>query len=307
MQKIDEILNGFIDELDYPPAAQMFSKISSGKKLRSKLILQIAGENSVATKLCAVVELIHLASLLHDDVIDEADTRRGQPSIHAIYGAKNAIMLGDILYSKGFSELVSFGDKIAKIISDAVAKLSIGEMMDVDMSEFFNTDRAKYEKMIYLKTAVLIEAAAKSAALLNPLTAQSAELFGLYGKNLGLAFQIVDDILDIAADSKTLGKPAMSDFKEGKATLPYIMLFEELQNSGDEASANRLKLLFKADLDGKDLAWLKSQFEKFNIIEKTHKIAINYGESALSALPNTDSVATDKLREIVSNMIDREF
>ena len=115
---VDKILYEFIKDCGYQRALDMFENISSGKKLRSKLILKIAGENQISLKLCAVIELIHLASLLHDDVIDDSTIRRGKPSINALFGSKNAIMLGDILYSKGFYEIVSLNPQIAKIISN---------------------------------------------------------------------------------------------------------------------------------------------------------------------------------------------
>ena len=201
MEKIDLIMKNFIAELGYEPANAMFARINSGKKLRSKLLLKIAGESEQSLKICAIIELIHLASLLHDDVIDDADTRRGSPSINASFGTKNAVMLGDILYSKGFCELSKFPHEIAGEISGAVSKLSVGEMMDVDLSAKFNEDKSAYETMIYYKTAVLIEAAAAVGAMLAGLDARN---FKIYGKNLGLAFQIIDDILDVTQDAATL-------------------------------------------------------------------------------------------------------
>ena len=151
MNKIDDKLNEFIAQLDYSVVSDMFAKISSGKKLRSKLIYKIAGDDEKSVRLCAVVELIHLASLLHDDVIDDASLRRGKASINALFGNKNAIMLGDALYSKGFFELSKFDEKIASLISDAVCKLSLGELMDVELSKAFNSDENAYFRMIHPK------------------------------------------------------------------------------------------------------------------------------------------------------------
>ena len=272
----------------------MFENISSGKKLRSKLILKIAGENQISLKLCAVIELIHLASLLHDDVIDDSTIRRGKPSINALFGSKNAIMLGDILYSKGFYEIVSLNPQIAKIISKAVLDLSIGEMMDVDLGSKFSPNLDEYLKMIELKTAVLIEAAARSAAIIAKLDERS---YGIYGKNLGLAFQIVDDILDIVSDENKLGKPAFNDYKEGKTTLPYILLYNTLSTDDKEI----LKGFWGKDLDDKEIRWIKDKFSEFNIVEKSKEFAKELGYKAIS------SVSDESLREIVSSMIDREF
>lgn len=297
MDKIDEIMSEFINELGYSRASEIFNDMGSGKKLRSKLLLKIAGESSQSLKLCAVIELIHLASLLHDDVIDGSDTRRGKASINAKFGAKNAIMLGDILYSKGFFELCKFGEKIAGVISDAVCKLSIGEMMDVELSNSFNVDKNAYKKMIYYKTAVLIEASAAVGAILAGL---DEDKFRLYGKNLGLAFQIIDDILDITQDAKTLGKPNLSDFKEGKTTLPYIYLYENL----DEDGKSRLLTLFKKELNSDESEWIRAKMNEFNIIKRSIKEAKNLGEEAIKSI---DEFGLEGLKDIVKSMIDREF
>ena len=297
MEKIDLIMKNFIAELGYEPANVMFARINSGKKLRSKLLLKIAGESEQSLKICAIIELIHLASLLHDDVIDDAGTRRGSPSINASFGAKNAVMLGDILYSKGFYELSKFPHEIAGEISGAVSKLSVGEMMDVDLSAKFNEDKSAYETMIYYKTAVLIEAAAAVGAILAGLDARN---FKIYGKNLGLAFQIIDDILDVTQDAATLGKPNFSDFKEGKTTLPYIYLYESL----NEADKEELKSLFKKDLSEAEQGWVKAKMNEKGAIKKSIEAAKNLGEQAIKSV---EKFNVDGLESIVKSMIDREF
>ena len=297
MEKIDLIMENFIAELGYEPANAMFAQINSGKKLRSKLLLKIAGESEQSLKICAIIELIHLASLLHDDVIDDADTRRGSPSINASFGTKNAVMLGDILYSKGFYELSKFPHEIAGEISCAVSKLSIGEMMDVDLSAKFNDDKSTYETMIYYKTAVLIEATAAVGAMLAGLDASN---FKIYGKNLGLAFQIIDDILDVTQDAATLGKPNFSDFKEGKTTLPYIYLYESL----NEADKEKLKSLFKKDLSESEQGWVRAKMNETGAIKKSIEAAKNLGEQAIKSV---EKFNIDGLESIVKSMIDREF
>lgn len=297
MEKIDLIMKNFIVELGYEPANAMFARINSGKKLRSKLLLKIAGESEQSLKICAIIELIHLASLLHDDVIDDADTRRGSPSINASFGTKNAVMLGDILYSKGFYELSKFPHEIAGEISGAVSKLSMGEMMDVDLSAKFNEDKSAYETMIYYKTAVLIEAAAAVGAMLAGLDTSN---FKIYGKNLGLAFQIIDDILDVTQDAATLGKPNFSDFKEGKTTLPYIYLYESLNESDKE----QLKGLFKKDLSEAERGWVRAKMNETGAIKKSIEAAKNLGEQAIRSV---EKFNIDDLENIVKSMIDREF
>ena len=297
MEKIDLIMKNFIAELGYEPANAMFAQINSGKKLRSKLLLKIAGESEQSLKICAIIELIHLASLLHDDVIDDADTRRGSPSINASFGTKNAVMLGDILYSKGFYELSKFPHEIAGEISGAVSKLSVGEMMDVELSAKFNEDKSAYETMIYYKTAVLIEAAAAVGAMLAGLEPSN---FKIYGKNLGLAFQIIDDILDVTQDAATLGKPNFSDFKEGKTTLPYICLYESL----NEADKEKLKSLFKKDLSEAERGWVRAKMNETGAIKRSIEAAKNLGEQAIRSV---EKFNLDGLESIVKLMIDREF
>lgn len=298
MQEINAIIETFIKNLDYKPIETMFAKIKTGKMLRSKLIIDIAQDKSDELyRLCAIVELIHLASLLHDDIIDEAHLRRGAKSINAEFGAKNALMLGDILYSYAFTQLLSFPKSVAKSISNAVAKLAKGELMDIELSKAFNSDKKAYETMIEYKTAALIEASAFSAAHLAGLDEKA---FGEYGKNVGLAFQIVDDILDVKNDEKTLGKPAMSDFKEGKTTLVYINLFKELNYNDKE----KLQNLFKKDLKDEELAWLKGKLAEYDIIKKTAKEAKDF---ALKALKAIEGFENERLRELVYKMTDREF
>lgn len=298
MQEINAIIETFIKNLDYKPIETMFAKIKTGKMLRSKLIIEIAQKKTDELyRLCAIVELIHLASLLHDDIIDEAHLRRGAKSINAEFGAKNALMLGDILYSYAFTQLTDFPKSVAKSISNAVAKLAKGELMDIELSKSFNTNQKAYQTMIEYKTAALIEASAFSAAHLAGLDEKA---FGEYGKNVGLAFQIVDDILDVKNDEKTLGKPVMSDFKEGKTTLVYINLFKELNYNDKE----KLQNLFKKDLNSEELAWLKGKLAEYDIIKKTAKEAKDF---ALKALKAIEGFENEPLRELVYKMTDREF
>ena len=285
-----------VDSIGSEYVSNLFSKLPSGKKLRSKLILHISRDEK-APKLAAIVELIHLASLLHDDVIDEADMRRGVASVNSVYGDKSAIMLGDILYSKAYFELVSFKEEIAKTISNAVSLLSLGELNDVRLSKEFTPDEDEYFKMIYQKTASLIEASAVSAAVLS---GKDAEAFSLYGKNLGLAFQIIDDVLDVSQDEKKLGKPAMNDFKEGKTTLPYIYLYNSLDEDGKE----RLRSLYGKEISKEDKAWIKENMVKTGALQKAMEKAKKLGYEALEAI---DGEKNEALSEVIKEMIERDF
>ena len=284
-----------VKEVGYEKVNELFEKLSGGKRLRAKLIEKIAGENNKSALLAAIVELIHAASLLHDDVIDDAELRRGKPSVNATEGSKVAVMLGDILYSKAFNELVEFDKEIAKTISASVTALSIGEMLDVELAKSFNANEKKYLDMLYLKTATLIEAAAKAAALLS---GKDAKRYALFGKNLGLSFQIIDDILDITADEKTLGKPAMNDFAEGKVTLPYIYLFESL----DDKEKEKLISLHNKKLSTEEIEWIRSSMQKHGSIAKAYEYAAKLSVEAKKVVNGERELAL-----ILDKLIQRSF
>ncbi len=296
LKKVEEYIDKIVSEVGSEYVKELYSKLPKGKRLRAKLILKVAKESEDAAKLAAIVELIHTASLLHDDVIDEAEVRRGVASINAVFGDKSAIMLGDILYSKAYFKLVEFKEEISKIISNAVALLSLGELNDVRLSLKFSPNREEYFLMIYQKTASLIEASAKSAAVLAKL---DKEKFALYGKNLGLAFQIIDDVLDVTQDSKKLGKPSLNDFKEGKTTLPYIYLYESLNDKEREY----LKSLYKKELNEDEIFWIKDKMQKTKAIEKSIELAKKLGYEALEAVRDEDPA----LKKIIKDMIERDF
>jgi len=295
MQRVEKELERLIEEIDYDEVTKLFAMLSGGKRLRAKLILKIASEHKDAPLLAAIVELIHGASLLHDDVIDEAMTRRGVTSVNASEGSKTAVMLGDILYSKAFTELVAFDREVARTIAASVTALSKGEMMDVKMAEEFNSDEEKYLNMLYLKTATLIEAAAKASAL---LAKKDADSHALYGKNLGLSFQIIDDILDITATSEALGKPAMNDFVEGKCTLPYIYLYNELA----EDEKQRLVASHGKEISDAEALWIKTKMQEHKTIEKSFQLAQKLSNEAQSVM------SEDKdLVNILQTMIQRSY
>ena len=285
----------FVKDCGDARSLELLDLLSEGKMLRSKLILKIAGVSDESIKLCAVVEMIQSASLLHDDVIDEADTRRGKPSINALFDNKTSIMFGDILYSKAFTELTLMNKEIAYTIANSVTKLSIGELHDVEMANEFNTSYDKYFNMIYNKTASLIEASAKSAAI---IAKKDKDAFGLYGKNLGLAFQMIDDILDITQSSETLGKPAMLDFVEGKVTIPYLLLHERIEDK------QKLESLYKKPLSEDESAWIKDEMIKNNVLIDSISQAQKLGLEAVEAIKLDDN---EDLKNIMSQMINREF
>ena len=297
LSAVERKIEQFVADLNDKEITALYAKLPHGKRLRAKLILKIGGESLSVVKTAAVVEMIHAASLLHDDVIDDAYTRRAKPSLNALYGNKTAIMMGDILYSKGFLELSCIDAQVAEMVSNAVVQLSLGELKDVSLSKQFNLDKEIYLEMIYQKTASLIEASAGVAALLS---GKPKEVYMRYGRNLGLAFQMIDDLLDITQDAATLGKPALHDFVEGKTTLPYIYLYEVL--SVEEKA--KLRSMHTKVLKAEEQAWILSQMKAHKIIEKSYLEAKALIDEAITLM---DVQGETALTSIAKEMIERDF
>ncbi|PAF47096.1 polyprenyl synthetase [Helicobacter sp. 12S02634-8] len=296
LEKIQEKIQSFLHQVEGENVASLSAQMHFGKMLRSKLILAICPHHPKTLELCAIIEMIQSASLLHDDVIDASQMRRGKSSLNAVFGDKNAIMLGDVFYAKAFFELTKLPPPIAQCIAKSVIELAKGEIDDVFLSTHFNPHKDKYLQMLQDKTASLIAASAESAAILAGLEASK---YRDYGRNLGIAFQIIDDLLDITQDSKTLGKPAMSDFKEGKTTLPYILLYAALP----EEQKKILISYFREDTIQAQ-KWLKEHFEEYGIIALVAQEAREYGQRALAAIAKESNPL---LEEVVQTMIYREF
>lgn len=299
LQAIQNRANTWINEQDCVHISSMYAAMSQGKMLRSKLILAITAKHfsthqQAIIDLCAIIELIQCASLLHDDVIDSATSRRNRPSINAQFGDKNAIMLGDVLYSNAFVKLCDFSPKIARCVAQSVSLLSKGEIEDVAYSKEFQPSLEIYYQILADKTASLISASAQAAALLVGLDDNA---YKRYGHNLGMAFQIVDDILDITQDEQTLGKPAMNDIKEGKSTLPYILLYHKLDSSAKESF---LRAFTRAS--DEDIAQIKQLLHTYSIITHAKQIANDFIHNALESIASEQNTA---LESIAKALIER--
>ena len=297
LEQVELLMREHIESIGDSRSLELYEKVPKGKRLRAKLILKIASQSNDAVTLASIVELIHAASLLHDDVIDEADTRRGVTSINHEFGNMTAIMLGDILYSKGFTKLTYLPSEVARSVADAVTKLSVGELLDVELAASFNTSQDVYFDMIYKKTASLIEASAFSAAY---LANKDTEKYALYGRNLGLAFQVIDDVLDITSSSEVLGKPALNDFREGKTTLPYLYMYEKLNDNDKE----KLLSFFAKVLNEEESSWIKMKFEETGAVKEAIKFAQKLGYEALSSIEDENM---PDLEKIIKEMIVRDF
>lgn len=221
---------------------------AGGKRLRPMLLLLAAGalghRGTDAHQLAAVVEFIHTSTLLHDDVVDESDLRRGRRTANAVWGNAASVLVGDFLYSRSFQLMVELDSmQVQHILADTTNRIAEGEVLQLLHVRNPDTDEAAYLRVIERKTAVLFAAATRLGALLAGADEAVQQRLHDYGLNLGYAFQIADDVLDYASDAQTLGKNLGDDLAEGKATLPLIHAIRH----ADEATASRLR---KAIEDG---------------------------------------------------------
>ena len=210
--------------------------LSGGKRLRPMLVIlaakacQYKGEEDAL--LAAVIEFIHTATLLHDDVVDGSDMRRGQQTASSIWGNEAAVLVGDYLYSRAFQMMVRVQSMtIMDLLANTTNTIAQGEVQQLLNIRNPDTDEAKYLEVIYAKTACLFEAAARIGALLGAVAPDQELALQAYGKHLGVAFQLIDDALDYSAQSVELGKNVGDDLAEGKPTLPLIRAME-VGNSG---------------------------------------------------------------------------
>ncbi len=206
--------------------------LSGGKRLRPMLVLLTAkncgyqGEDDAL--LAAVIEFIHTATLLHDDVVDDSEMRRGQETASHIWGNEAAVLVGDYLYSRAFQMMVRAQSmSIMELLSNATNTIAQGEVLQLLNVNDPNTSEEKYHEVIYGKTACLFEAATRIGAMLGNSEDETVDAIAAYGKHLGTAFQLVDDALDYNAESEELGKNVGDDLAEGKPTLPLIYAMQQ--------------------------------------------------------------------------------
>ncbi len=201
---------------------------AGGKRLRPILTLaaaRLCGHDGDAhVKLATAVEFIHNATLLHDDVVDESARRRGRPTANQVFGPKPSVLVGDFLFARSFQLMVETGSiAVLRILSDAAAVIVEGEVLQLAAARSLAGGEAVYLQVIRGKTAALFEAATRSGAVVAGADAQAEQALAAYGDALGLAFQIVDDLLDYSGAAETIGKTPGDDFREGKATLPVLL------------------------------------------------------------------------------------
>jgi octaprenyl-diphosphate synthase len=209
---------------------------SGGKRIRPLLTLGAAKlcgyEGDKQILLAACVEFIHTATLLHDDVVDESERRRGAETANVVWGNQASVLVGDFLFSRAFQLMVESGSlEVLRILAGASAVIAEGEVLQLMTANDMDSTEADYLKVIESKTAALFAAACRVGAVVADRPLAEAEAMDAYGRDLGIAFQLIDDALDYAADGATLGKNTGDDFREGKVTLPVVLAF----NRGSEA------------------------------------------------------------------------
>ncbi|MBV1692975.1 MAG: polyprenyl synthetase family protein [Hyphomicrobiales bacterium] len=280
------ILDKAVSDVELIPKLAHHLIDSGGKRLRPMLTIAAAklagydGEGHV--RLAAAVEFMHTATLLHDDVVDESDARRGKPTARLVWSNQASVLVGDFLLGQAFRMMVDVGSLPAlKILSNAAAVIAEGEVMQLAAAKNTATTEDDYLAIINAKTAALFSAAAEvgAAIALRPSGEQAA--LRSYGRNLGIAFQLVDDALDYAGDSTRLGKSVGDDFREGKITLPVILCFRR----GNEAEREFWRrTLTNGEIADGDLENAISLMRRHKAIEATLERARHYGAIARDAL-----------------------
>lgn len=281
---------------------------AGGKRLRPMLTL-------AATKLCGhtgnrqillatCIEFIHTATLLHDDVVDESELRRGAESANTLWGNQASVLVGDFLFSRSFELMVEDGSlDVLKILSSASAILAEGEVMQLMTANDTETSESAYLDVIESKTAILFAAACELGAIVGERPRTEREALRAYGQNLGVAFQVIDDALDYRAKEESLGKTIGDDFREGKVTLPVILAFRRGNDEDREFWRRTIE-----DLDQKpgDLAHAQGLLEKHGALDDAVERARHYGAIAKDALGLfPESEIKQALLDIVDFCIER--
>jgi len=283
---------------------------AGGKRLRPILTLASAqlcgyqGHRHLA--LAACVEFIHTATLLHDDVVDQSNLRRGLSTANAVWGNQPSILVGDFLFSRAFQLMVADGSlKVLKILSDASAVIAEGEVQQLLTTNDTATGEDDYFSVVGAKTAALFAAACRIGAVVAERPESEELALGAYGRNFGIAFQLVDDILDFSARQAELGKTVGDDFREGKITLPVILAYRR----GDEAERGFWRrCLEDLEQDEADLAQAQALMERHNALADSMARARRYGKDARKALEAfPDSPVKRELIDVVDFCVERAY
>jgi len=276
---------------------------SDGKKIRSRLnlIASSSSKNSDRYKLASIIELLHTATLVHDDVVDNASTRRGAVSVNSLWSNAHGVLIGDYIYSKAFMLMVEIGKKdILAELADATNDISQGELIQLDAISNIKISLNKLKKISYFKTGRLFEASAKTGAMLAGANKNFIKNIGESAKNIGILFQIKDDLLDYSNTSKT-GKQSFQDLKEGKVTYPF---FFALRNSSQKEKKQLISFLGNQRLNEKKALVLIS---KLNGLTKTQQLAEKFYTSSIDAAKTINNqFIRQEMIELANMALNRE-
>ena len=307
----EKIKSKLTSEVDLVEKMTDYHVKTGGKRLRALLTLgsaKLCGytKGGRDINLAACVEMIHGATLMHDDVIDIGSVRRGKKTLNSIWGNQSSILIGDYLLSRCFEMMVEDGNlEILKLLSSTSSKIAQGEVLQLQHKGEVDMLEETYFKIITAKTAELFSAATKVGAILSHKEAKEKQALEFYGKNLGLTFQIADDTLDYNSDSKVFGKKIGKDFFEGKITLPVILLFQRISSLEKE----RLKSIFKQNIrSDEDLNFTLTLIKNYNIIKECHKKAEHFISLASNSLTVFEDTEEKKILEnLTSFSLERNF
>ena len=276
---------------------------SDGKKIRSRLnlIASSSSKNSHRYKLASIIELLHTATLVHDDVVDNASTRRGAVSVNSLWSNAHGVLIGDYIYSKAFMLMVEIGKKdILAELADATNDISQGELIQLDAISNIKISLNKLKKISYFKTGRLFEASAKTGAMLAGANKNFIKNISESAKNIGILFQIKDDLLDYSNSSKT-GKQSFQDLKEGKVTYPF---FFALKNSSQREKKQLISFLGNQRLNEKKALVLIS---KLNGLTKTQQLAEKFYTSSIDAAKTINNqFIRQEMIELANMALNRE-
>ncbi|MEF3255516.1 MAG: polyprenyl synthetase family protein [Deferribacterales bacterium] len=318
--RVNDLVKGKLEELEKELRRNLDSDVemvnevayyvfdSGGKRLRPVFMFLTSGlfgyDGLRDVVLSGVVEYIHTATLLHDDVIDGAKYRRGRPSANQVFGNDITVLCGDFLYSRAFVNLVKDGDgRVQMILANAAKTMSEGEVFQLVKTANFDLDFKDYEKIIYSKTAVLFSACCEIGGIVSGCSEQHLSSLREFGKIVGLSFQMSDDILDYLGDQMVTGKKPGTDLKEGKMTLPMILLRDLV--SKDELE--KVKEIFVSEPTEDDIYYIIDLMKRYNIKDKAEKFVDSYTLKAKGFLKEMpDNVYKDALEFLAEYVILRD-
>src|SRR5690349_11102319 len=307
MRRVDELISPRL-ESDVPLVRQVAQYLvaAGGKRLRPALLLlsssALGYRGDARLTLAAVVEFIHTATLLHDDVVDESRLRRGQPTANAAFSNAAAVLVGDFLYSRAFQMMVEVDDmRVMRVLADATNTIAAGEVLQLMGSHDPEVDEARYLEVIRRKTARLFEAAARLGGVLARGGEALEEGLAAYGAHVGTAFQLIDDVLDYSGDAAAIGKSLGDDLAEGKPTLPLIHV---LRTGSREQAA----LVRRAIVEGgrEDFAAVLEAIRACGSLDYARAAALTESRAAARAIePLPASIYKDSLLELASFSVTR--